>query len=135
MVERQKYLRHVVTTISKAKSLQSVVGADHWYEIAKKATNRQCQPDSIERQVPLLEFETFSGTGCVTASSLIVTSKMAFLTNVVAFDLQKVDVLSSKNAMTKMSVSINGKKVYGFNPSVGADELVAFLQVLRSVQG
>jgi hypothetical protein len=135
LMERQKYLRHVVTTITKAKTPQAVVVSDHWYEIAQKATNRQGQPNSIERQVPLLEFETFSGTGCVTASSLILTSKIAFLTKVAAFDLQKVDVLSSRNAMTKMSVSINGKKVYGFNPSVGADELVAFLQVLRSVHG
>ena len=135
LMERQKYLRHVVATITKAKTPQAVVIADYWYEIAQKASNRQGVPDSIERQVPLLEFETFSGTGCVTASALIVSSKIAFLTKVVAFDLQKVDFLSSKNALTKMSVSINGKKVYGLNPSVGADELVSFLQVLRFVNG
>jgi hypothetical protein len=135
LVERQKYLLQVVTTITKAKTPQAVVAADHWYEIAQKATNRQGRPNSIERQVPLLEFETFSGMGCVTATSLIVSSKVAFLTKVAAFDLQKVDVLSSKNAMTKMSVSIDGRKVYGFNPSVGADELVEFLQVLTSVHG
>lgn len=135
LMERQTYLRHVVTTITKAKTPQAVVIADYWYEVAQKATNRRGQPGLIERQVPLLEFETFSGTGCVTASSLIITSKIAFLTKVVAFDLQKVDFLSSKNAMTKMSISVNGKKVHGLNPSVGADELVSFLQVLRFVHG
>jgi hypothetical protein len=133
--KQQAQLRNWVRVVRDAKTPPATASAARWNALALQASNQYGRPtNSLQAQVPLLHFETFTGQGCVTCSQLIVTSKIAFMQSSSVFDLETVDVRASNNTLTKMSVWLDGKKLYGLNPSVGADRLVKFIQVLKSIQ-
>ena len=138
LVRRQAILRDVMNRLSIRTSQRCQQVAERWFQLAQQATNEEGFPtqQKLHPEVPLLEFETFSGKGCVTASYIIIVTQRPLLgLQVSVFELAQVDVRSSNGHMTKMTVMLNGKKVHGFNPSVGAEELATFVSVLKSIQG
>lgn len=126
---------------------------DRWEEIAAQASNKdEARPQNnwlsgsnrgggavIKKfEVPLLEFSTKFGTGCLTQNNFILLSEMPFFENVKAYELNKVEVVALNNhPFHKMAVTRHGKRLCGFSPTttmVDPDNLVKFVQILKKLQ-
>jgi hypothetical protein len=157
--QQQLYLKGIVRKLSIAPlawdglpKLQSEVR--RWHEIAQQASNKdEARPQGnwINRdssgvtgssagrksfQVPLLEFTTKFGTACVTQSNLILLSEMPFFEGVKAYEINKVDVLSTpKHSLHKMAIMRHGKRLCGLSPtSIDVEKLEKFIRILKSLQ-
>jgi hypothetical protein len=157
LTQQQLYLKEFLRKFSNAPSewdglprLKEAV--KRWQEIASAASNKdEARPRgnwlnstaegviaSAQKsfQVPLLEFSTKFGIGCVTQNTIILLSEMPFFEGVKAFELNKVEVVSQpKNSLHKMSVMRHGKRICGFSPvSIEPEKLSKFIRILTSLQ-
>jgi hypothetical protein len=157
--QQQLYLKGILHKLSTAPSawdglprLRSEVR--RWQEIAQQASNKddsQEQVKCVNRtsasvtgsstgrksfQVPLLELTTKFGTACVTQNTLILLSEVPFFEGVKAYEIGKVDVLSTpKHAIQKMAIMQQGKRLCGLSPtSIDVQKLEKFIKILKSLQ-
>lgn len=86
-------------------------------------------------EVPLLEFSTKFGTGCVTQNTVILLSEMPFFESVKAFEINKIEVVWTPNhALHKVGIMRHGKRLQGFSPtSVDAQQVVKAVKVLKNL--
>jgi hypothetical protein len=111
--------------------LQSAV--ERWYEISLRS-----HTSNIRRNpVPLLEFKTQLGQGCVTATQLMIMGGI-LSTTVLVYDWVDIDVQATpKHPLTKISIisSDNGNRIGGFNPlDMNVDKLIQTMQMLKQLQ-
>jgi hypothetical protein len=109
--------------------LQTTV--ETWYEISLRS-----HTSNIRRNpVPLLEFRTQLGQGCVTATQLMIMGGI-LSTTVMVYDWVDIDVQATlKHPLTKISISSNGKRIGGFNPlDMKVDKLIQTMQILKQLQ-
>ena len=105
---------------------------EKWYEISLQS------PTSNTRRnpVPIVEFTTKTGQGCVTATQLILMNGI-FSTQVQVYDLVDVDVQHTpQHRLTKISLLSNaGQRLGGFNPmDTKVAGLVQTIQTLKQLQ-
>ena len=86
-------------------------------------------------EVPLLEFSTKFGTGCVTQNTVILLSEMPFFENVKGFEINKIELVWTPNhALHKVGVMRHGKRLLGFTPtSIGPDQVVKAVKILKNL--
>jgi hypothetical protein len=89
-----------------------------------------------EFEVPLLEFKTKFGTGCVTQNHVVVLSEMPFFENVKGFEINKIELKGTPNhALHKVGVMRHGKRLLGFSPtSVDPGQVVKVVKIIKSLQ-
>jgi len=119
-----------------------------WQEIAEQASNKdearlrsnwgsKIGNGGLKKacEVPLLEFSTKFGTGCVTQNTLIILSEMPFFESVKAFEINKIQLVRTRNhPLHKVGVLRNGERLLGFSPtSVDPDEVVKVVKILKSL--
>ena len=105
--------------------------AEMWYEISLKS-----HTSNIRRNpVPLLEFRTPLGQGCVTATQLMIMSGI-LSTTVMVYDWVDIDVQATpKHPLTKISITANGQRIGGFNPlDMNVEKLIQTMQTLKQLQ-
>jgi len=109
--------------------LQTTV--ETWYEISLRS-----HTSNIRRNpVPLLEFRTQLGQGCVTATQLMIMGGI-LSTTVMVYDWVDIDVQATPNhPLTKITILSNGKRIGGFNPlDMKVGKLVQIMQILKQLQ-
>ena len=119
-----------------------------WREIAAQATNKDearlrgnwgggSGGGGVKRafEVPLLEFSTKFGTGCVTQNTFVMLSEMPFFESVKAYEMNKIEIVSTPNhPLHKVSVMRHGKRLLGFSPtSIDSEHVVRIMQIIKSL--
>ena len=119
-----------------------------WSGIALQATNKD--DASLHRnwgkgagggggrkiyEVPLMEFKTRSGTGCVTQNTLILMNETAFFESVKAYEINKMELVRTmRNPLSAIDIVRHGKKLLGFTPtSVDPDQVVKIVTILKNL--
>lgn len=136
VAQQQAVLKRLLETIILAPThwpalpkLQTSVHT--WYEISLQSTTSNTR----RNPVPLLEFRTQLGQGCITAHQLILMSGL-LSTSVHVYDWVDIDVQATPtHPLTKVAILSNGKRIGGFNPlDIQVDKLVQTIQILKQLQ-
>lgn len=117
------------TNWPKLPKLTSTV--ERWYEISLQShtSNTRRNP------VPIVEFQTKLGQGCVTATQIMLLGGI-LSTSVQVYDIIDVDLKATpQHPLTKLSIFQNGKRIGGFNPVDTRHQLlVQTVQTLKQLQ-
>ena len=86
-------------------------------------------------EVPLLEFKTKFGTGCVTQHTIMILSEMPFFEGVKGFEINKIEVVSTTNhPLHKLGVMRHGKRLLGFSPtSIDPEQVIKVVKILKNL--
>jgi len=86
-------------------------------------------------EVPLLEFKTKFGTGCVTQNTVVLLSEMPFFESVKGFEINKIEVVGTpNNPLHKVCIMRHGKRLLGFSPTeIDPEQVVKVVKILKSL--